>query len=125
KPATEHNLKMLLYGAYGAGKTVFAGTSQDVSQMRNVLYIDAEGGTLSLQDRDDIDVVRVTNYGQFAKVYEFLRLHCRFRDNGGDDELAKISLRVGTAEDKRCHTVVIGSLAEVRKMAMRQLLGLN
>lgn len=40
---------MLVYGESGSGKTTLAGSSDAVPEMRKVLIVDIEGGTLSLK----------------------------------------------------------------------------
>src|SRR5262252_7280959 len=61
-------LKMLVYGPYGVGKSTLAGSSVDVTGMRDVLMVDAESGDLVLQDNprivaaDEIEHVRVSNF---------------------------------------------------------------
>jgi phage nucleotide-binding protein len=64
---------MLIYGDWGVGKTMLAGQSDDVPEMRKVLFIDLEAGTASLRDYPNIDVVRVTSWPQMQEVYDHLR----------------------------------------------------
>jgi len=45
---------LLLYGKAGAGKTSLAATAGDHEAMRQVLFLNVEGGMLSLTHRDDI-----------------------------------------------------------------------
>ncbi len=97
-------INMLVYGNPGAGKTVLAGSADDVPEMRPVLFIDIEGGTFSLRERNpEIDVVRVQNWRDMAKVYTELY-------NG----------------EHGYRTVVLDSLTEIQKFSMydimRQLL---
>lgn len=97
-------INMLVYGNPGAGKTVLAGSADDVPEMRPVLFIDIEGGTFSLRERNpEIDVVRVQSWRDMAKVYTELY-------NG----------------QHGYRTVVLDSLTEIQKFSMydimRQLL---
>lgn len=133
-------LNMLVYGDYGVGKSFLIATASEVAEMRGVLYISAEGGDLTVEDFD-IDVVSVYNYGQFARVHEFLRLHCKFRDmyKDGDKEqkteakakLIKLqSMFTGVPieeiqEPQLYYTVCVDSLSEVQKYCMYQLLGIK
>jgi hypothetical protein len=48
---------MLVYGRPGAGKTTFAASAQDHPAMKNVLFINVEGGLLSIAHRSDIMAV--------------------------------------------------------------------
>lgn len=123
KPAEEHYLKVLIYGPFGAGKTTLAGSAETIAQMCDVLYIDVESGSLSLVGQD-IDVLRINAYQDFSQIYEFLRLHCRYRDaKEGAKGLADANARIGALPDKRYRTVVIDSLTEVQKTLMYMLLG--
>lgn len=96
-------LNLLVYGDSGAGKTLLAGTAALVSELAPVLFIDVEGGTLTLRHFDesaDIDVVRVTEWKQMQKVYDALY--------GGKHHYK---------------TVVLDSVTEMQKLAMASVLG--
>lgn len=123
--ATRQYLKVLLYAPPGTGKTYLAGTAQDVEAMQNVIFVDVEAGAMSLSHRDDIDIVRVHSYSQFSKVYDFLRMHCRYRDADDMENLTKLNQRFGADPEKEYHTVVIDSLTEVQKQLMYMLLGMD
>ena len=124
----------LFYGNYGVGKSTLAATASEVPDMSKVLYINAEGGDESLKGFD-IDLIDISSFSQFARVHEYLRLHCSLRDrfvNNGDEEakdklLHYESLLKGTAgeEPTLYYTVVIDSLTEVQKYCMYQLLGIR
>jgi len=63
-------INLLVYGNPGAGKTVLAGSSDGVPELRPVLFIDVEGGTLSLRDRfPDVEVVRVQSWNDMQLIY--------------------------------------------------------
>jgi hypothetical protein len=124
----EHYLKLLIYGPYGVGKTVLAGTAADVPAMRDVLYIDAEAGELSLSDRPTLDIIRIDKYAQLARIYEYLRLHVRARDAGDTAKLLELESRVRGREVTTptvYRTVVIDSLTELQRYLMYQLLGVQ
>lgn len=78
--------KGLFYGGYGSGKTTLAGSSVDVEGMGDVIMVNAESGTMSIeesdviQSKDFIDQVRVQDFNQVALVQEFLNKHCVARD---------------------------------------------
>ena len=66
-------LNMLLYGAQGVGKTVFAASAQDVPDMKDVLFIDIEGGGLSIDDRpmmglEPVETIRPASIGEFQRL---------------------------------------------------------
>lgn len=78
----EPNINMLIFGPYGIGKTLLAGSSDAVPEMRKVLHIDIEGGTLTLRHTfPNVETVRVTDWPQLNSVYNELRagLHKEFR----------------------------------------------
>ncbi len=125
-------LKILIYGDYGAGKTTLSGTATDVPAMNDVLFINAEAGDLSLAQRaDDLDTITITNYTQFARIYEFLRAHCRARDQKDNVELARLEglvrgcLPEEVKKPRHFRTVIIDSLSEVQRYCMMSLLGVQ
>lgn len=130
---TERWFKGMIYGDYGVGKTTVAASADDIQDMKDVLFIDAEAGDMSLSDRPGIDVIRITSFRQMARVQEFLRLHCQWRDSdqpSAVDELIKLEERfrgevVKGSEVKKYRTVIIDSLSEVQKFCMYQLLGVR
>lgn len=102
-------LKALIYGIPGAGKTVFAGSTYEVEEMKPVLYLDIEGGTLSIEERwpklervrvrseyDQRGRVKRTAWQQCWEVYEALK-----RGEGG------------------YATVVVDNLSEAYQLCMR------
>lgn len=87
---------VLIYGESGAGKTTLAGSADQVPEMRKVLFLDVEGGTLSLRSRyPNVDSVRIKSWDDMQAVYNELYLN-----NHG------------------YNTVVLDSLTEVQKMSM-------
>lgn len=124
-------MKLLIYAAYGAGKTTFAGGALDIEDMNDVLFIDAEGGTLVLPE--GIDVVRIKRYDQMARVKDFLRLHCRYRDEPGGpnrEKLAKLESQlrgeeVAPEDAKLYRTVIVDSLTEVYQFLQYQITGVD
>jgi hypothetical protein len=96
----ERRINVLIYGDSGIGKTVFAGSAQDVPEMRDVLFIDVEGGTESLvRTYPGVDVLRIKKMSEIWPIYE--ELH-RGRHNYG--------------------TVVLDSLSELQKFDLMQIL---
>jgi hypothetical protein len=96
----EPNFNMLLYGRSGVGKTWLAGSAFDVPEMKRVLYIDVEGGTLTLRkDFPQIDVARVKTWKDVQAIY---------------DELY--------AGGHGFSTVILDSLTEIQKFNMDQIM---
>ncbi|MBT9167371.1 MAG: hypothetical protein DDT19_00700 [Syntrophomonadaceae bacterium] len=134
---TERYLNALFYGDYGVGKSYLAATSSEVPRMKSVLYINAEGGDASVE-HFDIDLVDIGNYSQFARVHEFLRLHCKLRnlyaknkDPEARTRLIKLQATFMGIEEESIkeptlyYTVVVDTLTEVHKYCMYQLLGVK
>jgi hypothetical protein len=89
-------VNMLVYGQSGIGKTQLCGSSDAVPEMRRVLLVDVEGGTLTLRDTyPDVETIRVKSWTDMQKVYD--------------------ELYTGRHEFS---TIVIDSLTEVQKMSM-------
>lgn len=91
---------MLIYGHSGAGKTRLAGSADAVPELRRVLFIDVEGGTLTLKNTpyNEIEVVRVKSWQEMESVY---------------NELLSGSYY---------NTVIIDSLTEIQKMSMDRIM---
>lgn len=93
---TDPRVNMLIYGESGIGKTRLAGSADDVPEMRRVLLIDVEGGTLTLRDLyPNVESVRVKSWAEMQSVYD--ELHTGAYD---------------------FTTIIIDSLTEVQKMSM-------
>lgn len=101
-------LNMMVYGDSGAGKTLLAGTAAFVKELAPILFIDVEGGSVTLShfaDNADIDIVpdpeeeRTLRWDDIQKIYN--------------------DLYTGRHPYK---TVVIDSLTEMQKLAMNTVL---
>lgn len=67
------HFNLMVYGRSGVGKTRLAGSSHSVDEMRRVLLIDIEGGSLTLRkDFPDVELVRVQNWSEMQGVYDAL-----------------------------------------------------
>ena len=126
----------IFYGDYGVGKTTLAASASEVPEMKDVIFINAEGGDESIKYYD-LDLITISNFGQFARVQEYLRRHCILRDRAEKGDKAAIqglikyeSTLKGVPEEeitepKLYRTVVVDSLTEVQKYCMYQLLGIK
>ena len=132
--ASYQYLNLLIYGDFGVGKTSLAASAQDVLTMQDTIFIDVESGGRVIDDREDIDTVGINAFQQFARVYEFLRMHCKARDANDIDQMIKLESYFKTrdpkqpyivTEPKRYKTVIVDSLTEVQKYCMYQLLGVK
>src|SRR5687767_15519909 len=75
------NINMLVYGQYGVGKTLLAGSADEVPELRKVLMLDIEGGKLTLRHTyPNVEVVRIADWNKLADVYDELRagLHTQY-----------------------------------------------
>lgn len=79
-PVRLRKINMMVYGDYGFGKTTFAASADDVPSMRDVLFINIDSGTMSVTNRRTMDFIDVDQYAQIARIFEFLGLHCYYRD---------------------------------------------
>jgi phage nucleotide-binding protein len=96
----QETVNILFYGEPGVGKTVLCGSSSVVDGMAPVLFVDVEGGTLSLKDHYPlVDTVRITDWQDMVKVYDSLR-----KGEGG------------------YQTVVLDSITEVQKFSMNEIM---
>lgn len=143
---------ILIYGAFGVGKTHLAATSVLVEDMTDVLYVSLEGGEKALKEvvrvckKNNVDpnklmVIPVQSFKQFSFVYEFLKIHVKARDMNDEDTLRKLEGQVrGLTPDilnnpeklkeriptpKKFRTVIVDSLTEAQKYCMYQLLGID
>lgn len=92
---------MLIYGESGIGKTRLAGSAAAVEEMRRVLFIDVEGGTLTLRNTPykEVEVVRVKSWADMNSVYNAL-----------------------SAGNHGFRTVVVDSLTEIQKFSMDNIM---
>jgi hypothetical protein len=92
----ERLFNMLVYGMPGVGKTVLAGSVTEIEEMAPVLFVDVEGGTMSIADAyPDTEVVRATSFNQLQGLYAEL-----YKGRSG------------------YKTIVIDSLSEMQKFSM-------
>jgi hypothetical protein len=132
-------VKLLVYADFGVGKTFLTGTAAAVVQMRDVFLLNAEAGDLTLKGGgdfvtkyhfDEIDSAKVTTFKQVARVYEFLRLHCQYRDAKDYINCAKLESQfkgrqIAPDDCRLYYTVIMDSLTEVESTCIYQLLGVR
>ncbi len=127
----ERFLKMLVYGAAGVGKTTLSCSSLDVPSMKDVIMINAEAGDLSVDTMKDLDAITVTEFRELGRINEYLKQHCKARDEGDKKFLiaSEANLRgVNESEIKKPRqykTVIIDSLTELEAYCFNQLLGIT
>lgn len=61
-------LNLLVYGEPGAGKTYLCGTAQDSEDTRPLLFLDVEGGSMTLRRRPDVDVIQIRSMQEIIDV---------------------------------------------------------
>jgi hypothetical protein len=67
------HFNLMIYGKSGVGKTRLAGSAYAVEEMRRVLYIDIEGGVLTLRKEfPGVERVRITTWKEMQAVYDAL-----------------------------------------------------
>lgn len=98
---TETTLRLLIHAAPGVGKTHLCGTAADDPATSPVLYIDTEGGTLTIRGKA-VDVVRVTSWNDIVKLITHLR-----------------------KGKHKYRTIVLDSLTELQKLIMNDILREN
>lgn len=130
KPSAERNLNLLIYGPAGSGKTHLSATAAQSDRFKNVLFLDVEGGaqTLNRPGFEDIDIIGITEFETFARVFEFLKAHVKLRDSKNAEDqkrLDSLNAKYSLAEGTRYRTVVIDSLSEVAKLVMYRLLAID
>lgn len=127
----ERYLKLLIYGNFGVGKTYLAGTASEVESMQDVLIINAEAGDLTLSEFEGIDEISVRDFRTLGRINEYLRQHCRARDEGDDDFLRESEAKLRGVEPddvetpRKYRTVIIDSLTELEAYCFNQLLGIT
>lgn len=87
--------KILVYGESGVGKTVFA-----ASAPRPILWLESEGGTSSIGERENIDIAKVKGLEDYREALKYL-----------------------LANPKKYKTVVIDSLSETQAAVLKDIMG--
>lgn len=94
------SMNLMIYGKSGVGKTRLVGSAWEVPEMRRVLYIDVEGGIMTLRkDFPEVETVRIRSWKDMQAIY---------------DELY--------AGGHGFETVILDSLTEIQKFNMDQIM---
>ncbi len=96
-------LNLLIYGLQGSGKTYLAGTAQDHPAMKRTLFLNIEGGLITVGSRGDILAEDIRSVEDLEKC--FWRLHRKEQDK----------------EWKDVRTVVIDSLTELQGINLEEI----
>lgn len=94
-------INLLIYGEPGAGKTYLSATAQDGEETAPILFLDVEGGVVTIRKRRNVDVVQVRSIKKLDDVYTEL-------EKEGDSLSYK--------------TVIIDSITELQKLDMRTVM---
>lgn len=127
----EHYLKLLVYGNYGVGKTTLAGTALEVERMKDVVMVSAESGELAVEHMEGLDSIDVQDFRQLGQIHEYLRQHCRARDEGDLDRLRTMEAALRECDEKdipepkQYRTVILDSLSELEAYCFNQLLSIS
>lgn len=90
----EQHANILVYGEAGVGKTTFASTAP-----RPILWLESEGGTASIADKEGIDIARVTGLETYREALQFL-----------------------TANPDQYKTVVLDSFTETQAAILKEIM---
>lgn len=141
RPSTQVSrwLNLMVYGKPGSGKTTLIGTAVDIPEMRDILYVDAERGNLTIEENPRIknpqflieNRISVETFKEVAMVHDFLKAHCKHRDEGNIEKLRALEAQVRGCdpseidEPKQFRTVLIDSLTEIDIYCTYGLLGIT
>lgn len=108
---TKQHINLLIYGQPGAGKTHLAALADEVPAMRPVLYLNIEGGDMTLRhvapEIRKIPEEGSLSWGQLQTIYDQLARQCY---NGVEPG------------EFRPRTVILDTLTECQKMNMSQIM---
>jgi len=66
-------IKMLIYSDNGVGKTVFGASAMDCDVCKEVLFVNIEGGMLSIADRKTLNVWDIEEFSEIKEVLRYLQ----------------------------------------------------
>lgn len=91
---------LLIYGESSVGKTTLAGSAIEVPEMRPVIFLDIEGGTISLRDvYPEVEKVRIDSWDDLVSVYTDLK-----------------------SNPSKYKTVVLDSVTELEEFGMEEIM---
>jgi hypothetical protein len=108
---TRANINLLIYGKPGVGKTYLASLADQVPEMRPVIYLNIEGGDMTLRhsapEIQKIPEEGSLTWGQLEMVY---------------DQLARQCYNGAQPGEFVPRTVILDTLTEMQKMNMSQIM---
>lgn len=125
--------KIFLYAKYGHGKTVLSAQAVDIPRMRDVIFINVEGGTKSIlgseavENHELIDFVpsegSIADFETFVAIHRMLLSYCQARDDNDTERLERMAAKYGFDPAKRYRTVIIDSLSELNSVSLSRAFG--
>ncbi len=115
--ASGDHLNIMLYGEPGAGKTWLASTAQNHPLMKNVLFLNVEGGLVTLASRGDIKAIDIVGIEKFKPTPEMPELPPF--SSTLEDVFWKLLRKEGDYAD--INTVVIDSGTEAQTLSLEKL----
>lgn len=114
--ATRSNMNILIYGKPGVGKTFLASTADHVPEMRPVLYLNIEGGDMTLRHSAP-EIRKIPDEGsltwpQFEQVYDVLARQCYNGVQPGEYQPRTVIIDTGTELQKMNMNFIMGLLVE-------------
>jgi AAA domain len=122
-------LKLLIYAEFGAGKTVLLSQAVDVPELRDVVFINIEGGTKSIvgsgavKNHKDLSVIPCRDFETFAAIHKMLWAYCQARDDEDVPRLERMCEKYGLNPKRRFKTVIIDSLSEMNQISLSRAFG--
>lgn len=98
--ADDLRIKLLLYGRPGVGKTYLAAEANDHPALAPALFLNFEGGLMSVVGRGDIDAVDISSISDLEQVY--------------------LTIRDGKNGTDRYKTIVIDSASELYNKSLEE-----
>lgn len=110
-------LNVMLYGPPGVGKTWLASTAQNHEKMRDVYFLNVEGGLATIAGRGDIKAINIVGIEKFKPTPE--KPDLAEHESTLEDEFWKLAARRG--DYASINTVVIDSGTEIQTLNLEIL----